>query len=237
MLRAFGLTNIGCVRRNNEDIFKLADDIGLYVVADGMGGAQAGETAASLAAEAVVEHFRQAPERSIAALRCAFDQAHRQVLDAAAHDNSLRGMGSTVVAALCDHESLFLANVGDSRAYVFNGRTCEYITSDQTWVNEVGRRLGLSAVQLKEHPMRHVLTVALGSEGNFRVNSATLPLKAETCILLCTDGLHGVVADTDIADIMMRRSPSDWKCHLLVEAAREAGGPDNITVVVLQNGG
>jgi len=85
--------------------------------------------------------------------------------------------------------------------------------------------------------MRHVLTVALGSEGNFRVNSATLPLKAETCILLCTDGLHGVVADTDIADIMMRRSPSDWKCHLLVEAAREAGGPDNITVVVLQNGG
>lgn len=236
-MRAFGLTNIGCVRRNNEDIFRLEDDLGLYVVADGMGGAQAGETAASLAAEAVVDHFRQAPEWSIAALRCAFEKAHRKVLEAAAYDNSLRGMGSTLVAALCDHESLILANVGDSRAYVFNGPTCEYITSDQTWVHEVGRRLGLSAPQLKEHPMRHVLTVAIGSEGHFRVNSVTLPLKAETCVLLCTDGLHDVVADTDIADIMIRNHPSDWKCHLLVEAARNAGGPDNITVVVLQNGG
>jgi serine/threonine protein phosphatase PrpC len=236
MLQAFGLTDIGCVRRNNEDVFALADDINLYLVADGMGGAQAGEVAARLAAEAVVEHVRRDPTRSALTLSIAFEQAHQEVLAAATRDEELRGMGCTLVAALFDGRSILLANVGDSRAYVFGDQACEYITSDQTWVNEVGRKLGLSAVELKIHPYRHVLTVAVGSEGPFRVNSSTMPLKEETRILLCTDGLHDIVSDSDIADVMMQNRPSDWKCRMLVEVARNAGGPDNITVVVLQNG-
>lgn len=236
MLHAFGLTDIGCVRQNNEDVFALADDIGLYVVADGMGGAEAGEVAATLAVQTVVEHLRRDPARSVSALCQAFEQAHLQVLNAAAHDDEIRGMGCTLVAALCDNDSVHLANVGDSRAYVFGERTCEFITSDQTWVNEVGRKLGLSTEELKRHPLRHVLTVAVGSEGPFRVNSATLPLTGQTRILLCTDGLHDVVSDLAIGNILLRNGSSDWKCHLLVEAARDAGGPDNITVAVLQDG-
>lgn len=236
MLHAFGLTDIGCVRHNNEDIFRLADDIGLYVVADGMGGAEAGEVAANLAVETVVGHFGLDTTKSVPALCEAFKQAHLQVLNAAAHDPEIRGMGCTLVAALCDNHSVYLANVGDSRAYLFGDRSCEYISSDQTWVNEVGRQLGLSAEQLKNHHFRHVLTVAVGSEGAFRVNSVTMPLNEETRILLCTDGLHDVVSDCDIEEIMMRKGPSDWKCHLLVQAARDAGGPDNITVAVLHNG-
>jgi serine/threonine protein phosphatase PrpC len=236
MLQAFGLTDIGCVRHNNEDVVRLDDDLGLYVVADGMGGAEAGEIAANLAAEAVVEHFRQSCARSADALCESFERAHRQVLSAAAHDEAWRGMGCTLVAALCDRESLYLANVGDSRAYVFAGRGFEFVTSDQTWVNEVGRKLGLPAEELKKHPFRHVLTVAVGAGGAFRVNFTTMPLNQETRILLCTDGLHDVVSDADIADIMMRKHSPDRKCSLLVQAARDAGGPDNITVAVLQNG-
>lgn len=235
MLRAFGLSNIGCVRRNNEDVFKLADDIGLYMVADGMGGAQAGEVAASLATESVVDYFRQNSGKELSALCQAFGRAHSNVLTVAAHDSALSGMGSTLVAALCDQDAVCLANVGDSRAYVFNREGCQYMSVDQTWVNEMGRNLGLSATQLKGHPWRHVLTVAVGSEGHFRVNSVKLPLNADTRILLCTDGLHDVVSDSEIAEIMMGSHPPDWKCHLMVEAARKAGGPDNITVIVLQN--
>ena len=236
MLHTFGLTDIGCVRHNNEDVFRLEDDLGLYLVADGMGGAEAGEVAANLAVETVVTHFRLNPTKSVAALCQAFEEAHQCVLNAAAHDKELRGMGCTLVAAVYDEQSLYLANVGDSRVYVFGDRSREYLSSDQTWVNEVGRKLGLSAEELKKHPLRHVLTIAVGSEGAFRVNSATMPLNRETRILLCTDGLHDVVSDSDIAEIMMRKGPSDWKCHLLVQAARKAGGPDNITVAILQNG-
>jgi protein phosphatase len=236
MLHAFGLTDIGCVRHNNEDVFRLEDDVGLYLVADGMGGAEAGEVAASLAAETVATHFRLNPTKSVTALCQSFEQAHHCVLSAAAHDPDVRGMGCTLVAALCDKQSVYLANVGDSRAYVFSERSCEFISSDQTWVNEVGRKLGLSDEELKKHHFRHVLTIAIGSEGSFRVNSATIPLNKETRILLCTDGLHDVVSDSDIAEIMMRKGPSDWKCHLLVQAARDAGGPDNITVTIIQNG-
>jgi len=236
MLRVFGLTDIGCVRQNNEDVFRLEDEVGLYLVADGMGGAAAGEVAASLAAETVVTHFRLNPTKSVNALCQSFEEAHQCVLNGAAHDPDIRGMGCTLVAALCDKQSVYLANVGDSRAYVFGDLSCEFISSDQTWVNEVGRKLGLSADELKKHHLRHVLTIAIGSEGSFRVNSATMPLTKDTRVLLCTDGLHDVVSDSDIGEIMMRKGPSDWKCHLLVQAARDAGGPDNITVAVLQNG-
>jgi len=237
MLQAFGLTDIGCVRQNNEDVVRLDHDLGLYVVADGMGGAEAGEVAASLAVEAVVHHFRQHSARSADALCEAFERAHRQILSSAAYCEEWQGMGCTLVAALCDGESIYLASVGDSRAYVFVGSGCEFVTSDQTWVNEVGRKLGLPAEELKKHPFRHILTVAVGSaEGTFRVNSTTRLLNQDTRILLCTDGLHDVVSDSDIADIMMRKYSPDWKCHLLVQAARDAGGPDNITVAVLQNG-
>lgn len=236
MLQAFGLTDIGCVRHNNEDVFRLEDDVGLYLVADGMGGAEAGEVAASLAAETVATYFRLNPAKSVTALCQSFEQAHQCVLNAAAHDPDIRGMGCTLVAALCDYESVYLASVGDSRAYVFSEQSCEFISSDQTWVNEVGRKLGLSTEELKKHHLRHVLTIAVGSEGPFRANSATMPLNKDTRILLCTDGLHGVVSDSDITEIMMRKGPSDWKCNLLVQAARDAGGPDNITVTIIQNG-
>lgn len=234
MLQAFGLTDIGCARRNNEDFYALADDINLYIVADGIGGAQAGEVAAQMAVETVIEQVRQDPVRDGSTLHCAFEEAHHRVLMAASADEQLRGMGCTLIAALVEGSTIFLASVGDSRAYVFVSGVCEYISPDQTWVNEVGRKLGMSAAELMSHPYRHVLTVAVGSPGPFRVNSRALPLGAGMRVLMCTDGLHDVVSDLDIADIMLMDGPADWKCRTLVEEAKCAGGPDNITALVLE---
>ena len=233
MVRAFGLTDTGCVRRNNEDFYALAADSNLYIVADGMGGAQAGEIAAQMAVEAVLEHVRLVAVRDASVLPSAFEQAHRRVLAAASADEQLQGMGCTLVAALVEEPAIFLANVGDSRIYVFEGGVCEYISSDQTWVNEVGRRLGIPDASLKTHPYRHALTDAVGSNRGFRVNSHVLPLGRDMHILLCTDGLHDVVSDLEITDVMLTEKPTDWKCRALVEAAKSAGGPDNITVLAL----
>jgi PPM family protein phosphatase len=237
MLQAFGLTDIGCVRRNNEDCFAIATDLNLYIVADGMGGAQAGEVAAQMAVDAVVDYVRQDMVGEAALLRTAFEQAHRRVQTAAFTDEQLRGMGCALVAVLVKAPAIFLASVGDSRAYVFSDRVCQYISSDQTWVNEVGRKLGMSAAEIKNHPHRHALTVAVGFEGPFRVNSCVLPVGRDMHVLLCTDGLHGVVPALDIADIMLADQAADWKCRALVEAAKSAGGPDNITVLVLDYSG
>jgi serine/threonine protein phosphatase PrpC len=234
MLQAFGLTDIGCARRNNEDFYALASDMNLYIVADGIGGAQAGEVAARMAVETVIDQVRRDPVRDASTLPCAFEEAHQRVLAAASSDEQLRGMGCTLVAALVEGSTIFLASVGDSRAYVFASGVCEYISSDQTWVNEVGRKLGMSAAELMSHPYRHVLTVAVGSTGAFRVNSGAMPLGDDLHVLLCTDGLHDVVSDLDIADIVLMNGPADWKCRTLVEEAKRAGGPDNITVLVLE---
>ncbi len=151
MLNAFGLTSIGCRRSNNEDSFVLAGDAQLCVVSDGMGGAQAGEVAAQLAVDAVLSHIRQSESRNAATLVAAFNAAHNRVA-AASLVPDRKGMGCTLVAALIDRMMLFLANVGDSRGYVFSHGTCQHVTADQTWINEVGRRLEIPDAELKQHP-------------------------------------------------------------------------------------
>jgi protein phosphatase len=149
MVSAFGLTNIGCVRANNEDFYALIADANLYILADGMGGCQAGEVAAQMAVETVVAYFRQDAARDASALSNAYELAHQQVQAAASSDERL---GCTLVAALITEPAIFIASVGDSRAYVFADGACQYITSDQTWMNEVGRELGMSEAEFDETP-------------------------------------------------------------------------------------
>jgi serine/threonine protein phosphatase PrpC len=167
MLEAFGISDPGCVRPNNEDCYLLSPDKGLYVVADGMGGAQAGEHASKLAAETVAECIRGRENNDAATLSDAFEEANRRVLQAASGDASLDGMGTTLVAALEDGHEILIASVGDSRAYVYENDHLLVITEDQTWVHEVGRRLGIDEVSLKNHPMKHVLTMAIGVSPQF----------------------------------------------------------------------
>ena len=233
MLEAFGLSDPGCVRQNNED-FYLISPTGAYIVADGMGGAQAGEHASKLAVETVASFLQNAGEPDAETLFQAFREANLRVMSAAASDPTLEGMGTTLVAALESGPDLLIASVGDSRAYVFDGHELKGITEDQTWVNEVGRRLGIDEASLKTHPMRHVLTMAIGVSPELRVHSYTVRPHPGELILISSDGLHGVVEPSVIADTLSGNGSLQAKCERLIEAAKQAGGPDNITVVLLK---
>src|SRR5271169_2837542 len=142
MLDAFALSDKGCVRSNNEDYCLIEPELGLYVLADGMGGANAGERASRLAVETVAETVLFAQRRDSQVLLSAVEAANRRVLEAAHSDQSLEGMGTTLVVALETDAGLSIASVGDSRAYLLDNRGFRAITDDQTWVNEVGRPLG-----------------------------------------------------------------------------------------------
>jgi protein phosphatase len=235
MLEAFGASDPGCVRGNNEDYYLVAPSIGLYVVADGMGGAQAGEQASKLAAETLWEIvYQNAGAVDSERLVAAFHEANRRVMEAASGDPTLEGMGTTMVAALSLNGDLLIASVGDSRAYLFNDGALSPVTEDQTWVNEVGRRLGIDEDTLKMHPMRHVLTMAIGVSENLRVHTYQLRPAPGAMLLLCSDGLHGVAGEDDLQRVLSSNGTLESKCKALIAAAREHGGPDNITVILLK---
>jgi protein phosphatase len=233
MLEAVGISNPGCVRSNNEDYYLLAPSLGLYLVADGMGGAQAGEHASKLAVETVAKYVLKSGRTDPEVLLEAFQEANQQVMSAAQNDSALEGMGTTLTAALDMGEELLIANVGDSRAYILEDGQLAAITEDQTWVNEVGRRLGIEEANLKTHPMRHVLTMAIGVSSPLRINTYRARLGPGAQILLCSDGLHGVVDPSRIEETLRSSETPETKCQSLIEAARRAGGPDNITAVIL----
>ncbi|MGA3186419.1 MAG: Stp1/IreP family PP2C-type Ser/Thr phosphatase [Bryobacteraceae bacterium] len=239
MIEAYGASNVGCVRTNNEDYFLVAPPIGLYVVADGMGGAQAGEHASKLAVETIYELLQKLdppPRDSQAvsdALVAAFEEANHRVMDAASSDPSLEGMGTTLIAAMSSDNGLVIASVGDSRGYQYDDGL-QLITEDQTWVNEVGRRLGIEEESLKTHPMRHVLTMAIGVSEQLRVHTYEMRPAPGAQLLLCSDGLHGVAPEEEMATILQSKDSLESKCDQLIAAARAHGGPDNVTAVIIQ---
>lgn len=237
MLEASSLSDKGCVRSNNEDYCLIEPDLGLYVLADGMGGAKAGERASRIAVDTVAEIVLMAEHRDSQVLIRAVEEANRRVLDAAQNDPSLEGMGTTLVAALELQENLSIASVGDSRAYLLDDSGLHVLTDDQTWVNEVGRPLGLDEESLRNHPMRHVLTMAIGATAPLVVNYYSVPLSTGNLVLICSDGLHGVLEATEMELILKggRNGVSlEDSCTKLVEAAKQAGGPDNVTVVLMR---
>ena len=235
MIEAAGASDPGCVRNNNEDCFLILPSLGLYLVADGMGGAQAGEHASKLAAETVSEMVAEANgEVDPRVLVSAFEEANRRVIDKASHDPKMEGMGTTLVAALEMGSELIVVSVGDSRAYVYEQGQLQVVTEDQTWVNEVGRRLGIDEETLKTHPMRHVLTMAIGVSDSLRVHTYLVKPAPGSEVLLCSDGLHGVAREQDMLEALGTSDSLESKCKRLIELARAQGGPDNITVVLLK---
>jgi PPM family protein phosphatase len=237
MLEACALSDKGCVRTNNEDYCLIEPDLGLYILADGMGGANAGEQASRMAVETVAETVLMAQRRDAQVLLSAVEEANRRVLQASQNDAELEGMGTTLVAALEIGEELAIASVGDSRAYLVDDQGMRAITDDQTWVNEVGRPLGLDEESLRNHPMRHVLTMAIGASSPLTVNCYAVPVPPGAIILICSDGLHGVVDSLTLEGILQGGRNGTGlaeSCHQLIEAAKHAGGPDNVTTVLLR---
>jgi len=235
MLEAFGASDPGCVRSNNEDYFLVAPSIGLYLVADGMGGAQAGEHASRLAAETVQQAVQQNPRAmDTDSLVGAFGRANQRIMQEAAANPDMEGMGTTLVAAVENDGDLIVASVGDSRVYTFQNGVLQAVTEDQTWVNEVGRRLGIDEENLKNHPMRHVLTMAIGVSENLRVHTHRIKPSPGMLILLCSDGLHGVLSEEELRKALAATASLEATSKELIDLARKHGGPDNITAVLLR---
>ena len=239
MLESCALTDPGKVRSANQDYFRIVPEMGLYLLADGMGGARGGERASQMAVEAVAEILQKSPHRDAAALLGAVEEANQLVLAESMRDPRLEGMGTTLVAALETQENdIAIASVGDSRAWVLDQRKLRAITEDQTWIQEVGRTLGLDENSLKTHPMRHVLTMAVGVGSALRIRYYAVALKPGDIMMLSSDGLHGVISDEHIAEILNESHPTiQDKCCALISAANAAGSPDNVTVLLIRRAG
>jgi protein phosphatase len=233
-LQPFGVTDAGKVRQNNEDALLVGDgeDETLFVVADGIGGFEAGEVASSLAVE-VLKELR--PDRSF---KTAIAEANRRILAAGRTDEKLSGMGTTVVAIRfggTQREPLAeVAHVGDSRAYLVRGGEMNPITEDHSLVAELVRSGDLTRDQAAEHPQKNLITRALGADEDVAVDTTVLPIQAGDRVLLCSDGLSDMVSETRISEILLD-SPEDPErtARGLLAAALDAGGNDNITVIVV----
>ncbi|HWF10265.1 MAG TPA: protein phosphatase 2C domain-containing protein [Bryobacteraceae bacterium] len=236
MLEACALTDPGKVRTTNQDSFRIVPELGLYLLADGMGGARGGARASQVAVETVAEILAASPHRDASALLGAIEEANQRVLHEASLDPRFEGMGTTLVAALETSENdIAIASVGDSRAWVAEEGKLRAITEDQTWVQEVGRTLGLDENSLKTHPMRHVLTMAVGVGTALKIRYYAVTLKPGAVMMLSSDGLHGVISEAQIEQILgERREAFEEICGALVSAAHAAGSPDNVTVLLIR---
>ena len=230
-----GFTDPGRKRRRNEDSFVI--DPPLFAVADGMGGAQAGEVASRLAAAAFRE-FHDAdeldPEERLAAI---IQEANRRIYERAADDAQVSGMGTTITAALVVAEALVIGHVGDSRAYRLRGGKFEQLTEDHSLVADLVRSGRITPEEADAHPQRSVITRALGTDREVDVDTFTVPAESDDLFLICSDGLTTMVGDEEIRDLVTRARDLDQAGKGLVKAANKAGGEDNITVVLFRVAG
>ena len=234
MLRAaetIARTDTGRQRRDNEDSsFARAP---LFVVADGMGGAQAGEVASRMAVEAFTQGLPEGggiEERLASVVR----EANERIYERARSEHALAGMGTTLTAAYLDEAGLAVAHVGDSRAYLFRDGQLQRLTQDHSLVDELMREGKLTEEQAAEHPQRSIITRALGPEASVTVDTWTYPVRAGDVLLLCSDGLTSMISDERIAEILGETPSLGDAADALITEANAAGGRDNITVVAFR---
>jgi PPM family protein phosphatase len=222
-------TDTGRQRNANEDSLFTAPP--LFVVADGMGGAQAGEVASKAAAESFAQELPQGPPERL--LEETIEGANRTIYELARKDPSLAGMGTTITAAIADLEAeeVAIGHVGDSRAYRLRGGKFEQLTRDHSLVEEMRRKGQLTDAQAEDHPQRSIITRALGPEPEVQVDLQTVPAQAGDVFLICSDGLTTMLDDQRIARVLGRATSLQSAVRALVDEANRAGGRDNITVV------
>jgi protein phosphatase len=233
-LRWGGATDVGRVRTDNQDQFVARDDVGLWAVADGMGGHRGGEVASEIACDTLARVF---DHHTIEGLVGAIEQANTAVYRAGAGDPELSGMGTTIVAlavvAHDDDELLALANVGDSRGYRWSGGDLDQLTTDHSLVADLVREGSLSPDEASVHPQRNILTRVLGVYEDVPVDAFAVEPRHGDRYLLCSDGLYNEVPEDRIATVLRRVADPADAAEELVRLAREGGGRDNITVVVV----
>jgi PPM family protein phosphatase len=229
-----GLTQTGNVRRSNEDSYLMRSP--LFVVADGMGGAQAGEIASRMCAQAFAEaDLIGRPPADM--LRETIRVANARILERSRTDPDAAGMGTTVTAALAsDNGSITFAHVGDSRAYLYRDGSLQRLSDDHSLVGELVRKGELSEVEAEHHPQRSVITRALGTDDAVEIDTFTVQAQDGDVVLLCSDGLNTMVDARTIADLLSSGDTAAAIARKLVRAALQGGGEDNITAIVFRVG-
>ena len=227
-----GISDTGRKRRRNEDSFVVAPP--LFAVADGMGGANAGEIASGLAIEALREQAgdESAGERLVVSL---IQEANRRVYQRQSDDVEASGMGTTMTVALVEDGIVRIGHVGDSRAYLYRDGELEQLTDDHSLVGELVRSGKITAEEAETHPQRSVITRVLGTDPDVDVDALTIEAQAGDVFLLCSDGLYSMVGTEKILDILdRRRGDLDAAAKELIGAANKRGGDDNITIVAFE---
>jgi serine/threonine protein phosphatase PrpC len=226
---AAACTDVGRLRQSNEDALVLSDPV--FAVADGMGGARAGEVASAMAV-AALHGLDGGPDELVRAL----EGVNARIHQAARDDASLAGMGTTLTAAVVHGDEVAIAHVGDSRAYLWRDGRLRQVTDDHSLVAELIRRGALTPAEAERHPQRSVITRALGAEAGVEVDLVRLAPESGDVLLLCSDGLTGMVGDDEIGRILGAGGPLERTAQLLVQAANGAGGEDNVTAVLVRFG-
>ncbi len=241
-MKIVGNSDIGRVRTTNEDAFrfgKYEDGAVWAIVCDGMGGALGGNLASSLAADMVSRKIEKSYNRSMSGvsvenmLLSAITTANVTVFDRAAADNSVHGMGTTIVACVVKDSTACIAHVGDSRAYIISSGEISQITKDHSLVQEMLDRGQITKEQFENHPIKNIITRALGVEECIDIDFDYIDVKSGDVILLCSDGLSGLVGSKELLKIYLD-SDFDALCDNYIEAANNYGGRDNITVVAVK---
>jgi PPM family protein phosphatase len=242
-------TDLGRVRKNNEDCYQIEPALNLYVLSDGMGGEAHGEVASSLAVQTIVTHCQQAensratpsfgePQPDVSErtnrLASAIHLANRKVFEAAASNPEQRGMGATIVAAWIDGQKLSLAHVGDSRVYLLRAGSLDQLTADHSLVAEKVRIGILTPQEADASELQSVLTRAVGTNATVQVDSDEQMLLVGDCLLLCSDGLTRMVTDPEIASTLLTSTSAQEAADRLIALANDYGGADNVSVIVLR---
>lgn len=250
MVHAGGVSDVGRVRKTNEDSFVSDSELRLFAVADGMGGHGAGEVASRLAIEAVSGFIRRSAEdtdfswpwgidRNLSfdgnRLRTAIYLANRRIFRASESNDEYSGMGTTVVGLLVNGTRMSIGHVGDSRMYLLSDGKLEQVTHDDSWAATIlahDPRLG--PADIAHHPMRNALTSVLGAREHVDIHLTERDLKDGDVLLLCSDGLHGVMDSDAVREVLVSTPDVDAAAHRLVEAAMERGSRDNVTALVVR---
>ena len=239
-MRIYSATDVGQKRKMNQDyVFASADPVGnlpnLFVVADGMGGHNAGDYASSHAVGTVVEEIRQdADFNPIKVIRHAIESANTEIITQAQNDENLRGMGTTMVVATIVGHYAYVANVGDSRLYLVNQQILQ-VTKDHSLVQEMVRMGEINAEQARNHPDKNIITRALGAERTVDIDFFDLKLEPGNVILMCSDSLSNMVEDSQIREIISDTEKNlEEKGKILISEANRNGGKDNIAVVLIE---
>jgi serine/threonine protein phosphatase PrpC len=247
-IQAGARTDLGRVRKNNEDCYAMESSLQLYVLSDGMGGQAHGEVASKLAVETILTHCKQAenssatpifgdasPEVSERTNRLAsgIHLANRKVFEMAASNPEQKGMGATIVAAWIDAQRLSIAHVGDSRAYLLREGSLDQLTADHSLVAEKVRVGILTPQEADASEMQSVLTRAVGTNSSVEVDTDEQVLLGGDFLLLCSDGLTRMVTDPEIASTLLTSGSAQESANRLVDLANENGGVDNVSVIVL----